>query len=144
MKFHLIIARSMRGLPGGSVVKNSPANCRRHRRRRFDLWVGRIPWRRKWQPPSSVLTWRIPWIEEPGGLQSMGSQSRTQLSMCTRMHAHLHVHTHTHTIPNTGMHAHLRTHTHTQPLTHACMHTCARAHTHTHTHTQSLTVALIR
>ena len=24
---------------------------------------------------SSILTWRIPWIEEPGGLQSMGSQS---------------------------------------------------------------------
>ena len=24
---------------------------------------------------SSILTWRIPWAEEPGGLQSMGSQS---------------------------------------------------------------------
>ena len=23
---------------------------------------------------SSILTWRIPWIEEPGGLQSVGSQ----------------------------------------------------------------------
>ena len=23
---------------------------------------------------SSVLAWRIPWMEEPGGLQSMGSQ----------------------------------------------------------------------
>ena len=23
---------------------------------------------------SSVLAWRIPWIEEPGGMQSMGSQ----------------------------------------------------------------------
>ena len=28
---------------------------------------------------SSILTWRIPWTEEPGGLQSMGSQSQTQL-----------------------------------------------------------------
>ena len=26
---------------------------------------------------SSILTWRIPWTEEPGGLQSMGSQSWT-------------------------------------------------------------------
>ena len=26
---------------------------------------------------SSVLAWRIPWTEEPGGLQSMGSQSWT-------------------------------------------------------------------
>ena len=23
---------------------------------------------------SSVLAWKIPWMEEPGGLQSMGSQ----------------------------------------------------------------------
>ena len=30
---------------------------------------------------SSILGWEIPWIEEPGGLQSMGSQkSQTQLS----------------------------------------------------------------
>ena len=30
--------------------------------------------------PSSILAWKIPWTEEPGGLQSMGSQkSRTQL-----------------------------------------------------------------
>ena len=29
---------------------------------------------------SSTLAWRIPWTEEPGGLQSMGSQSQTQLS----------------------------------------------------------------
>ena len=26
---------------------------------------------------TSILAWRIPWTEEPGGLQSMGSQSRT-------------------------------------------------------------------
>ena len=35
---------------------------------------------------SSILAWRIPWTEEPGGLQSMGSQkSQIQLSMqaCT-------------------------------------------------------------
>ena len=29
---------------------------------------------------SSVLAWRIPWTEEPGRLQSMGSQSQTRLS----------------------------------------------------------------
>ena len=34
----------------------------------------------------SILAWRIPWTEEPGGLQSTGSQSRT------------HTHTHTHTL----------------------------------------------
>ena len=30
-------------------------------------------WRRKWQPHSSVLAWRIPGTGEPGGLPSMGS-----------------------------------------------------------------------
>ena len=29
---------------------------------------------------SSILDWRISWTEEPGGLQSMGLQSQTQLS----------------------------------------------------------------
>ena len=30
---------------------------------------------------SSILAWRIPWAEEPGGLQSMGvTKSQTQLS----------------------------------------------------------------
>ena len=31
-------------------------------------------------PHSSALAWKIPWTEEPGGLQSMGSQSQTRLS----------------------------------------------------------------
>ena len=29
---------------------------------------------------SSILAWEIPWTVKPGGLQSMGSLSRTQLS----------------------------------------------------------------
>ena len=32
---------------------------------------------------SSILAWRIPWTEEPGGLQSMGSQSLTLLKRLT-------------------------------------------------------------
>ena len=28
---------------------------------------------------SDILAWRIPWTEEPGGLQSMELQSRTQM-----------------------------------------------------------------
>ena len=29
---------------------------------------------------SSTFAWKIPWMEEPGGLQSTGLQSRTRLS----------------------------------------------------------------
>jgi len=36
---------------------------------------------------SSILAWRIPWTEEPGGLQSIGSQSWTQLK---RLSSHAH------------------------------------------------------
>ena len=32
---------------------------------------------------SSTLAWKIPWTEEPGRLQSMGSLSRTRLSYFT-------------------------------------------------------------
>ena len=32
-----------------------------------------IHWRRAWQP-TPILAWRIPWTEEPGELQSIGSQ----------------------------------------------------------------------
>ena len=46
-----------------------------HRRRgRFNPWVGKIPWRRKWQPTPVIPAWEIPRTEEPGGLQSVGSQ----------------------------------------------------------------------
>ena len=34
-------------------------------------------------PHSTTFAWKIPWMEEPGGLQSMGLQSRTQLSNFT-------------------------------------------------------------
>ena len=34
---------------------------------------------------SSVLAWRIPWTEEPGGLQATGSQSRSRLSTCRQV-----------------------------------------------------------
>ena len=33
---------------------------------------------------SSILAWEIPWTEESGGLQSVGSQSQTLLSMHTQ------------------------------------------------------------
>ena len=37
---------------------------------------------------SSILAWRIPWTEEPGRLQSIGSQSRTRLKQLgTHIHA---------------------------------------------------------
>ena len=51
----------MFNFPGGSESKESA--CR---------WEE--PWGKGMAPRSSILAWRIPWTEEPGGLQSMGLQ----------------------------------------------------------------------
>ena len=34
---------------------------------------------------SSILAWRIPWTEEPGGLQSMGSWAREESGTADRL-----------------------------------------------------------
>ena len=41
--------------PGSSVVKNLPANAGDTRERGFDPRVGKVPWRRKWQPTPVFL-----------------------------------------------------------------------------------------
>ena len=60
--------------PGGAIGKEPVCQCRRCRRCGFHPWVGKIPWRREWQPTQIILAWRIPQTEEPGGLQFIGSQ----------------------------------------------------------------------
>ena len=45
--------------------EESTCQCRSQRRLEFDPWVGRIPWRRKWQPTPVFLPEIIPWTEEP-------------------------------------------------------------------------------
>ena len=59
------------GFPGGSVVKNFHLP-------RQEMQVRSLCWEDPLEEGmatySSILAWRIPWTEEPGGLQSMGSQ----------------------------------------------------------------------
>ena len=45
------------GVLGSSGIsgKEPTCQCRRHKRCRFDPWVGKIPWRRKWQPTPAFL-----------------------------------------------------------------------------------------
>ena len=52
--------------------------CRRCRRRGFNLWVGKIPW----NTHSSILSWKIPLIEKSGALQSVG----LDMTECTHTH----------------------------------------------------------
>ena len=52
------------------MVKNPPAMQ--------ETWVQSLGWEDPLEEGmatySSILSWRIPWTEKPGGLQSMGSQ----------------------------------------------------------------------
>ena len=52
------------------TVKNLPAM--------WETWVRSLGWKdsleKEMATRSHILAWRIPWIEEPGGLQSMGLQ----------------------------------------------------------------------
>ena len=58
------------GIPSGSVVKNLPAMQETQVRS-----LGQEdPLEEGMATHSSILAWRIPWTEEPGRLQSMGSQ----------------------------------------------------------------------
>ena len=75
----------------GTSDKESSCQCRRCKRHGFNPWVGTIPWSRKWQPISSIVAWKIPWTEEPGGLQSIGSK-RVRQDWATE---------HTYTLQNT-------------------------------------------
>ena len=43
------------GFPGGANGKEPTCQCRRYKRLRFDPWVGKIPWRRAWQPTPVFL-----------------------------------------------------------------------------------------
>ena len=43
------------GFPGGPVVKESACQCRRHKEPGFDPWVGKMPWKRAWQPTAVFL-----------------------------------------------------------------------------------------
>ena len=60
------------GFPGGASGREPACRCRRQ------TWV----WSLSWEVPlekgmathSSILAWRIPWMDEPVELQSVGSQ----------------------------------------------------------------------
>ena len=68
------------GFPGGSEVKNLPAVQ--------ETWS----WSLGWEDPlekemaghSSILAWKIPRTEEPGGLQSMGLIKESDTHLVTK------------------------------------------------------------
>ena len=58
------------------MVKNLPAKQEMW----VPSWAQEDPLEKEMATHSSILAWEIPWTEEPGGLQSTGSQSLTRLN----------------------------------------------------------------
>ena len=69
--------------PGGSVVKNLPAMQEPQETRVRSLGQ-EDPLEEGMAAHSSILAWRIPWTEHPGGLQPMGSQTVKEEEVCTK------------------------------------------------------------
>ena len=86
------------GLTGGASGKEPACQCRRLQRCRFDPWMGKIPWRRQWQPTPVFLPGKFhgqrclvdcsPWSHK---------ESDTTECAHARVRTHTHTHTHTHT-----------------------------------------------
>ena len=79
-----------RGFPGGTVVKNLPANP----------WVRKIPWSRKWQPTSVFMPGKFHGQRSLVGYSPWGCRvGHDWATECTsHTHSHTHTHTHTHTV----------------------------------------------
>ena len=77
------------GCPGGSEVKAHACVCLKHGRPGFDPWVGKIPWRTKWQLSPVFLP------GESHGRRSLvgyNPQGRKESETTERLHFHLHFH----------------------------------------------------
>jgi len=89
ISLHFLLTFIIMSFPGNTSGKEPTCQCRKHKRCRFNPWVGKIPWRRPWQPQSlgwedpleeamathsSILAWRIQWTEKSGPLRSIGLQ----------------------------------------------------------------------
>ena len=113
-----ISLKSLLLLPWWLSGKESACQCRRHRRRGFDPWVWKIPWRKAWQPflprkshGQRRLVGYSLWGHQESGTTEHGENTHTPSHtylpkvVCPpksaflegELHIHTHTHTHTHT-----------------------------------------------
>ena len=81
--------------PGGTSGKEPACQCRRHKRRGFNPWVGKIPQRRKWQPTPIFLPGKFHGQRSLVGYSPWGHKESG-----TTEHTHTHRHIHTKHTPN--------------------------------------------
>ena len=78
--------------------KESPCQCRRCNRCRFDPWVGKIPWSRRRQPTPVFMPVKFHGQRSLAGYSLLGCRVRHDwacMRACTHVRTHTHTHTHT-------------------------------------------------
>ena len=91
----IICASHVLGFPGGISGKETACQCRRHETQVRSLGQEN-PLEKEMATHPSILAGRIPWTEEPDGLQCTGSQRFRHDSSdlaCTQTHTHILVYT---------------------------------------------------
>ena len=85
------------GFPGGSAVKNLPAMQETQETQVLSQGQ-KDPLEEGMATRFSILAWRIPRTEEPGGLHSPWGRKQSDMTGVTE-HTHTHTHTYTHGFP---------------------------------------------
>ena len=78
---------SVVSFPGGTHGKEPSCKCQRHKRCRFDPWVGKIPWRRAWQPTPVFLPGESMKREAWWAIVHGMAKSRARLKWLSSMHS---------------------------------------------------------
>ena len=73
------------GFPGDASGKEPACSSRRQKRLRFNPWVGKILWRRKWQPTAVVLPGKFRGQRSLVGYIRAATESQTRPSIRTHM-----------------------------------------------------------
>ena len=83
------VEKQSKAFSSGSTDKESTCQCRRHKRCRFDPWVRKISWRRKWQPVPIFLPGKFHGQRSLAGYSPWGCEE-SETTECARMHARMH------------------------------------------------------
>ena len=83
----LILPFTTLGFPGGTCGKEPSCQCRRRKRRRFNPWVGKIPWRMAWQPTPVFLPGESHGQRSLAGYSPWGHKESdtTETTVCARV-----------------------------------------------------------
>ena len=91
---HFPLSTLQVGLPRWCSGKESTCQCRRCKGCSFNPWVGKIRWRRKWQPTPAFLPGKFHGQRSLAGYSLWGHKQSDALSTCTHSQARYLVHLH--------------------------------------------------